>query len=121
MTILTEPNDINFYQFLTRKSALSLEVRTGMKFSSRGSIYQTCKDAYNLRGNKARVLAQMEEIARQGLLKCDRCGASFGLSDRAEIPAPLDGHNMPITSANGTTETNWLIHESCMIEGEEIA
>jgi len=121
MTIIDTPEGIEFYQFLARKSALSLEVKTGLRFSRRGSVWNICKDVYGLKGNKERVLAQMEEIAEKGLRKCDRCGASFGLSDLAEIPAPLDGHNMPIPSANGTTETNWLIHQSCMIEGEEIA
>jgi len=58
-------NDINVFQFLTRKSALKLEI-AGLKHS-RGSVYAVCKKAYGLKGSKQRVLEQMEEMYKEML------------------------------------------------------
>lgn len=56
---------INIFQFLTRKSALKLEI-AGLRHS-RGSVYAVCKKAYGLKGSKQRVLEQMEEMHKSML------------------------------------------------------
>jgi hypothetical protein len=65
--MLDTPEQIAFARMASLKGALKLEVRTGMKFSNRVNVYQTCKREYGLKGNKAEVLRQMEELVAQAL------------------------------------------------------
>ena len=60
MIVLTEEEDIRFFQLLTRRSALKLEMK-GIKRRGR-TVYSICKEVYKLKGNKAKVLAQLEEM-----------------------------------------------------------
>jgi len=54
---------IDVHMFLTRRAALSLECK-GLHHS-RGSVYALCKREYDLKGNKAHVLDQMNAIRDQ--------------------------------------------------------
>jgi hypothetical protein len=51
---------IAFYQLCSVIGALKLEIR-GLKHS-RGSVYVVAKKRYGLKGNKERVLAQLETL-----------------------------------------------------------
>ena len=58
MTMLTTPDQINMYRVLTLRAGLRLEVR-GMKLSRGLSCYALIKNEFGFKGNKAKVLDQM--------------------------------------------------------------
>ena len=65
--ILDTPDAIAFGQMAARKGALKLET-LGMKRRGR-SAYSICKEAYGLKGNKQKVLEQMEKMVKDALDK----------------------------------------------------
>lgn len=56
--MITGREDIAFYRLLTMRAALSLECK-GMHHS-RGSVYALVKREFGFKGNKEKVLAQLE-------------------------------------------------------------
>lgn len=65
--VLNTPSQIEMYQFLTRRSALGLELK-GMKRRGQ-SAYAICKQVYGLKGSKQSVFDQMTEIKNKALPK----------------------------------------------------
>ncbi len=60
---LNTTNKIELFQFLTRRSALGLELKG---LGRRGqSAYSICKQAYGLKGSKQSVYDQMSAIREQ--------------------------------------------------------
>lgn len=60
VTNLTPPQA---HQLLARRSALKLEVTTGLKFSNRGNIAQICREAYGITHRpKQKVLEEMNKL-----------------------------------------------------------
>jgi hypothetical protein len=69
-------SDIRAYKLFARKGALKLECK-GLK--KRGqSAYSICKQVYGFKGNKERVLEQMEDL-------CDKVKAHIISAD--DLPA----------------------------------
>ena len=60
LQIVDTPDQLAVYQFLARRSSLKLEI-AGMKRHGR-SAYSICKEVYGLKGNRTRVMEQMNEI-----------------------------------------------------------
>lgn len=60
MTFITEPDRIAFAQMLARRAALKLELK-GMTRHGR-SMYVVCKEAYDLKGSRQRVLDQLDAL-----------------------------------------------------------
>ena len=60
MTMVDTPDGIAWFQLIARRSALRLEI-AGMHRSGR-SAYSICKSEYGLRGSRASVLAQLDDI-----------------------------------------------------------
>lgn len=61
MTMITDPAQIQAFHFLQVKSALKIEVRTGMKFSSKGSPLKMAQQmGYTDQKTKVKALAQMQ-------------------------------------------------------------
>lgn len=52
---------IRVFRFLARKGALALEIK-GLRRSRGRTVYSICKEVYGLKGNKERVLIQMEQM-----------------------------------------------------------
>ncbi len=75
MVILKEPNQIAMYRLLALKGALKLEIK-GLKHSQ-GSVYALVKKEFGFKGNKQRVLAQLEEH----------------IFDKQQMELPLNGTN----------------------------
>ena len=64
-TIFDTPEGIDFFQLAARKGALTLEI-AGL--GRRGqSVYSICKEAYGLKGSRAKVLDQMEAMVETKL------------------------------------------------------
>jgi hypothetical protein len=63
--IIDTPGGIAFYRLAARKAALSLEVK-GLSRGGR-SAYSICKEVYGLKGSKASVLAQMEQLVEDAI------------------------------------------------------
>ena len=61
MTMISTPEGIMYAQLCARSAALKLETK-GLRHSSGRSMYALCKRAYNLRGTRESVLAQLEEL-----------------------------------------------------------
>ena len=62
-TVFDTPEQLAFFQLATLKGALKLEV-AGM--TRRGqSAYAQCKNLYGLKGNKRKVLEQMEQMVKE--------------------------------------------------------
>ncbi len=59
-SIIDAPEGIAFYQLCARRGALRLELR-GLRRRGR-SAYAICKEVYGLKGNRERVLAQMDAL-----------------------------------------------------------
>lgn len=64
--ILTPMNNVteihvNPYHLAQTVAALRIEVKTGLRHS-RGSVWKMAKEAYGVTGNKATVLAKLEEL-----------------------------------------------------------
>lgn len=113
-TIITGARDIAFGQFLARRSALDLWIKTGFQVNSSIRILKVCKEAYKLKGSKESVFEQMNEMKARGYDRCDRCGERMGLSARAEIVSNVEV--LP-----GETHVTSIIHAECMREGDQIA
>ena len=60
MNIIDNPEDIDLYSIMTKRSALVLEMR-GMKRRGR-SAYSLIKEEFGLKGNKQKVFEQLTEI-----------------------------------------------------------
>lgn len=63
--VLYKPDEIRMFQLLQWKYALKLEIK-GMRHSQ-GSVYAHVKRQLGLRGNRAKVLAQLESIIEEGM------------------------------------------------------
>ena len=62
------PESIAFFRLCARKASLSIEIKTGMRRSSRGrTAYSICKEVYGLRGTRQRVLAQVQQLVDDAL------------------------------------------------------
>lgn len=59
MTMFTTKRDIELFRLLSLRGALKLEI-LGLKHS-RGSIYAAVKREFGFKGNKKKVLAQLEQ------------------------------------------------------------
>lgn len=57
--MITGEKNINLFRLHALKGALSLEIK-GMKHS-RGSVYQAVKNEFGFKGNREKVLAQLEK------------------------------------------------------------
>lgn len=68
-TTLVGQDMIQGGQFLARRAALSIWIKTGIPVSRNLSILAVCKKAYNLHGNKYRVMEQMNEMRDRLLLE----------------------------------------------------
>jgi hypothetical protein len=56
-------NDIYMYQMLAQRSALKLNIKTGMQIRSGSpTIYSHIKKTYNLKGNKKKVFEMFSEL-----------------------------------------------------------
>ena len=64
--MIDTPKGIEFARMATLKSALKLECM-GMRMSRGVSAYAICKQDYNLKGNKQKVLEQMEKLVAEAL------------------------------------------------------
>lgn len=60
--IITGKRNIRLYQMTAQKYALMLDMKPGMKFSNKFSIYATIKRQYGFKGSKASVLRQLEQL-----------------------------------------------------------
>lgn len=58
--VINTPEGIKFAQMVARRGALSLECK-GMKRRGQ-SAYSICKQVYGLKGNKQKVLEQMNKM-----------------------------------------------------------
>ena len=58
--IIDNPEDIDLYSIMSKRSALVLEMR-GMKRRGR-SAYSLIKEEFGLKGNKQRIFEQLTEI-----------------------------------------------------------
>jgi hypothetical protein len=66
MTVFDTPESIAFARMAARKSALSIEIRTGLRRSGR-SAYSICKSEYGLKGSRESVLRQMQALVDQAI------------------------------------------------------
>ena len=60
MNIIDNPEDIDLYSIMTKRSALVMEMK-GMKRRGR-SAYSIIKEEFGLKGSKERVFEQLTEI-----------------------------------------------------------
>jgi len=66
--VFDTPDGIAYYQLCALKSSLKLEIVTGMRRSSRGrTSYSIAKSRFGLRGNRERVLAQLQGLIEVSL------------------------------------------------------
>lgn len=68
--IVTDPEVIRYLQLCARYLAATLELK-GMRHSSGRSMTQLLKKTYQLKGNRASVIAQVKAIKEQWALKLD--------------------------------------------------
>jgi hypothetical protein len=61
--VITGKN-IEIYRLLTLKQALKLEINPGLQRSGR-SAYSLIKEEFNLKGSKAKVLEQFNQIIQE--------------------------------------------------------
>lgn len=61
--MITDPNQIQAYRMLTLLKGLQLECK-GLRMSGR-SCYAIIKKEFNLKGNRASVLAQFTELTKE--------------------------------------------------------
>lgn len=75
MTTLAGKEDTYYYHLLQLKHGLKLEIN-GLK-NSRGSVYAHIKKLFGYKGNKEKVLAQLERYIANWLTAptCDYCGS----------------------------------------------
>lgn len=59
------PEGVAFFQLSARAAALRLELK-GLRHS-RGSVYALCKRVYGLKGNRASVSRQMDELVEKAI------------------------------------------------------
>ena len=71
--IITEPEDIDLYSIITKRSALVMEMR-GMKKRGR-SAYSIIKEEFGLKGNRQKVFEQLTEIIEA--IKQQRQGETY--------------------------------------------
>ena len=64
--VLDIPEDINAGRILALKGALKIEVNTGLRRRGR-SAYSIIKEEFGFKGNKARVLSQLEDWIAENL------------------------------------------------------
>lgn len=72
-TMISDKDNIKNLRVLTMLSGLRLEVKTGMRLTSKApTCYTLVKREYNLKGNKKKVLEQFESILlEKGLIKSE--------------------------------------------------
>jgi len=66
LIVLDTPDDIRAGRILALKGALKIEVRTGLRRRGQ-SAYSIVKDEFGFKGNKARVLSQLEDWIAENL------------------------------------------------------
>jgi len=67
--VIDTPDGIMAYHMLAQRGALKLEI-AGLRMSRGRSVYAHIKRTYGLRGSKASVLTQFEEMLREkGIIK----------------------------------------------------
>ena len=66
LIVLDTPDDIRAGRILALKGALKIEVLTPLKRRGR-SAYAIVKEEFGFRGNKARVLSQLEDWIAENL------------------------------------------------------
>lgn len=66
MTMLVGENQTRDFQILAMRSALKLEIK-GLKHS-RGSVYALVKKRFGFKGNKKRVLEQLNAYIEENIL-----------------------------------------------------
>ena len=76
MSTVITGDAIRLYQMMAQSKALGLEIK-GLKFS-KGSIYAHVKKQYGFKGNKQRVLEQLESKIVEEKAHCIARGASQG-------------------------------------------
>lgn len=76
---VTGPQDIHFYRLLSLQSALSLEAK-GIRMSRRMSALQAAKRHFGLKGSRASITRQVDELVAAE--KAKRAGGVAG----EEIP-----------------------------------
>ena len=59
--MLTEPNQIAIYRLMTLRAGLKLEIR-GMKVKGGKSCYSIIRNEFGLKGDRASVLEQLDEM-----------------------------------------------------------
>ena len=64
--VLDIPEDINAGRILALKGALKIEVHTGLRRRGQ-SAYSIVKEEFGFKGNKARVLSQLEDWIAENL------------------------------------------------------
>ena len=57
---ITGSDDVQLYRILALRSGLALETK-GLRLSRGRSCYATVKNEFGFKGNKAKVLAQLDE------------------------------------------------------------
>lgn len=65
--VLDTPEAINAFRVLALKAALSMEIQ-GMKRRGR-SVYSIVKEEFGFKGNRQKVLAQLEEYIETEIMK----------------------------------------------------
>ena len=63
--MLDKPEQIQMARYLTMRSGLKLEIKTGMKLTRGVSCYKIIKDTFGLKGSKQKVLDQFEDLLRE--------------------------------------------------------
>ena len=67
LIVLKTPEAINAFRVLALKSALSMEIQ-GLKRRGR-SVYSIVKEEFGFKGNRQKVLAQLEEYIETEVMK----------------------------------------------------
>ena len=68
--VFDTPQGIDFFRMASLKGALKMEC-LGMTRRGR-SAYAVCKEQYGLKGNKQKVLAQMEAMVEEAIKNKDK-------------------------------------------------
>jgi len=66
--VFDTPEGIEFFRLASIKSAVKLESK-GIRVSSRFSAYATAKKRYGLKGDREKVLAQLEAMVKERIEK----------------------------------------------------
>ncbi len=61
MTALDTPEKIELYRLLVLRSALQMEISTGMRMTRGRTAYSIAKKEFGFKGSKKKVLSQLEE------------------------------------------------------------